>query len=162
MANANPKVKAQLEKAHIELLQRVPKRVNLIAPEDAPRPLIVKPPRLRGAPLPPPPTEAEIQKVVLAYLERHKRVALVWRSNTGAVQIENRFVRFGKPGVPDILGCLKDGRFLAIEVKRGKNIATKTQAEFLEKVRRAGGVAGVVRCLQDVVKLLGEANVKPA
>lgn len=46
-------------------------------------------------------------------------------------------------GDPDILICIK-GRFVAWELKVGKNKATKLQAYKLQCITNAGGVARVV------------------
>jgi hypothetical protein len=52
--------------------------------------------------------------------------------------------------VSDILGCLPDGRFLAIEVKSDNGHATDEQAAFIADVIRHGGVAFVARSMDDV------------
>ena len=49
---------------------------------------------------------------------------------------------FGRSGVPDIICCV-NGKFLAIECKAGKNTLTILQANEIESIRRAGGVAVV-------------------
>lgn len=47
---------------------------------------------------------------------------------------------FTKSGVPDILACC-NGRFLGIEVKSPKGIATDLQIYNLQKIEEAGGYA---------------------
>ena len=47
---------------------------------------------------------------------------------------------FGRSGVPDIVCCV-GGMFLGIECKAGNNKPTALQANELEAIRRAGGVA---------------------
>lgn len=85
-----------------------------------------------------------------------------WRQNAGLLIIrENgrrRAVRLGSRGMPDIIGIVPpEGRFLAVEVKRSKGSKpTPHQEAFLEAVRRAGGVAAVVRDPEDVLRLLEE------
>jgi Holliday junction resolvase len=49
---------------------------------------------------------------------------------------------FGRSGVPDIVACVH-GYFLAIECKAGKNKLTALQANEIEAIRRANGVAVV-------------------
>lgn len=56
----------------------------------------------------------------------------------------------GLKGVSDILGVLPDGRFLAVECKGPKGKPSPEQVEFIENVRKMGGVAFVARSLQDV------------
>jgi hypothetical protein len=87
---------------------------------------------------------------VLLALRVHPAVGWHERMNSGAVRIDGRFVRFGFPGCPDILGQMKDGRLLAVEVKSPKGKPRPEQSEFIDKVRRAGGVAFIARNLVDV------------
>lgn len=49
---------------------------------------------------------------------------------------------FGRSGVPDIVACVA-GYFLAIECKAGTNKLTALQANEIEAIRRANGVAVV-------------------
>jgi hypothetical protein len=53
-------------------------------------------------------------------------------------------VKFGKKGASDIIGCLPDGRFLAVEAKAPGKKPTKAQREYLERVAADGGLALVV------------------
>ena len=96
--------------------------------------------------------EKDVQSAVLEALAFHPRVAFFWRQNTGGMQDENvNKVRFAFKGCSDILGMLRDGRFLAIEVKRpGGPGPTPEQRAFLAKVRVGGGVGFVVRSLDDL------------
>ena len=70
--------------------------------------------------------------------------------NTGAAKVEGRFIRFGFKGCPDVLGQLKDGRLLGVEVKAQAGRLRPEQALFLERIRCAGGVAFVARDCRDV------------
>ena len=56
-----------------------------------------------------------------------------------------RFIRFGWTGCPDVLGQLKDGRLLGVEVKAKAGRLRPEQAVFLERIRGAGGVDFVAR-----------------
>ena len=67
------------------------------------------------------------------------------RMNGGAVRIGKRFVRFGWKGCPDVLGQMKDGRLLGVEVKAAMGRLRPDQAVFLERIRLAGGVAFMAR-----------------
>ena len=88
--------------------------------------------------------EGRIKAGCLQYLKR--RGLFVWNNPTGAVRIRpGRFMRFGKVGSSDILGCLPGGRFLAVEVKALDGRLSQAQQEFLEKIRGLGGMALVVR-----------------
>jgi hypothetical protein len=54
---------------------------------------------------------------VLKALKAHPAVSWCERMNTGAAKVGNRFIRFGFKGCPDVLGQLRDGRLLGVEVK---------------------------------------------
>ena len=63
-------------------------------------------------------SEQDLVRGCLAYLTA--RGCMVWRNNTGASYYGGpgrraRFVRFGPVGGSDIVGCTKEGRFLALE-----------------------------------------------
>jgi hypothetical protein len=99
--------------------------------------------------------EAAALVEVLKALRNHPAVAWVERQNSGAVRVGGRFVRFGWVGCPDVLGQLKDGRLLGVEVKAAKGRTSPEQVAFLERIRAAGGVAFVARDLRDVLRELG-------
>jgi hypothetical protein len=85
--------------------------------------------------------------------------ARVWRNNTGVLLDSNRRpVRFGLcVGSSDLIGLTRDGRFLAIECKRGRGgVVTPEQTQFLDTIRAMGGVAILARSGEDVTKALTE------
>jgi hypothetical protein len=100
--------------------------------------------------------ETDLVRACLEYLRLNRIMA--WRSNTGARTAEyrgkTRFFKFGVPGSGDIFGVLAGGRFLSVECKLRGNKPTLAQAEWMERVRQAGGVAGVVHDLQELALLL--------
>ena len=55
-----------------------------------------------------------------------------------------------------MLGQLRDGRLLGVEVKAKTGRLRPEQAVFLERIRGAGGVAFVSRDLRDVLRELGK------
>lgn len=97
-------------------------------------------------------TEKEIQHGILDYL-RMKGI-FVWRNNTGAFKVGDRFIRTGMKGLPDILGVLQGGKLLAIEVKRESGRVSPEQEEVLLRLKNAGAVAFVARSLDDVISNL--------
>ena len=99
--------------------------------------------------------EAAALVEVLTALNTHAAVAWCERMNSGAARMGGRFVRFGFTGCPDVLGQLKDGRLLGVEVKAKTGRLRPEQAVFLERIRGAGGVAFVARDLRDVLRELG-------
>ncbi len=110
----------------------------------------IKTPRTNSRP------EAAALVEVLKALRTHPAVAWAERMNTGAAKVGNRFIRFGWPGCPDVLGQLKDGRFLGVEVKAQAGRLRPEQALFLARIRAAGGMAFVARDLRDVREQLKE------
>ena len=65
-----------------------------------------------------------------------------------------QFIRSGERGTADIIGILKGGRFLGIEVKReGKN-PTPEQLRWGEKVTKAGGLYLVAHSVDEVKQAL--------
>jgi hypothetical protein len=123
-----------------------------------PEPAILSPRKASGQP-----TEAQILKSVMQLLKHHPRVASCWRVNSGTFQERNRdgsvrYIRANTAkGMSDIMGVLKDGRTLAIEVKSATGRMRPGQEEFLATIRHAGGVAGVCRSVEDAQALLAEA-----
>ena len=87
----------------------------------------------------------------------------VWRQNAGGMkatyQGKNRFIKFShREGISDIIGIAPDGRFIAVELKVGKNKTTERQEEFLAEVRQRGGIAIVAYDLDEVAKQFQESK----
>ena len=110
------------------------------------------------------PTEAQILKAIMKFLAMHPKIAQCWRQNSGTFQERNRdgsvrYIRANTAkGMSDIMGVLKDGRTLAIEVKTATGRMRPGQEEFLATIRQAGGVAGVCRSVEDAQALLEEKS----
>ncbi len=115
---------------------------------------------------PPQPTEHEIQDAICEYLSL--RDIFYWRTNTGAARYpgndgKERMVRFGFPGVSDIIGIVRHlddrticnvGQFFAIECKRPGKKLTLAQEAFKIAVIANGGLFLEARNLQDVIDWL--------
>ena len=71
-----------------------------------------------------------------------KRI-FAWKNNSGSALIHKRFVRFGEPGSPDIIGMLPNGQFLGVECKIGRDILSLKQREFHQKITDNGGMVVV-------------------
>ena len=56
-------------------------------------------------------------------------------------------------GIPDILGCL-DGKMFAFELKDDKGKASLLQENTIDKIRKAGGTAWVIRTVEEALKIL--------
>jgi hypothetical protein len=96
-----------------------------------------------------------VLNAVIKVLRLHPEVSWVARMNSGAYRMpDGRYVRFGFPGCPDILGQMCDGRLLAIEVKSSKGRLTDEQEFMLAKVRANNGVSGVARSIAEAVAIV--------
>lgn len=104
-------------------------------------------------------TETQLVSACLDMLAIHGIFA--WRNNTTGVYdpTRSRFRRFtGMKGVSDILGVMNGGRLLAVECKHGWGTLTKEQRAFLSAVADRGGLAMVVRSVDELIEGLKEAK----
>lgn len=105
------------------------------------------------------PKESGVLRDVLEYL----RLAGIthYRNNTGAARYGKRLVRFGVAGMPDVVGILpsgvaadgqevQPGRFLGCEVKAEDGRLSQLQRACLDNIAAAGGLALVVRSVDDL------------
>ena len=106
-------------------------------------------------------TETALVKQCLEYLAFHPRV-FCWRQNQGAFAGERtdsrgrtrkRYVKFTSiNGISDIMGWVRPGaRVLAVECKIKNRPVTTEQQWFLDQVRADGGIALVVRSLDELI-----------
>ena len=107
------------------------------------------------------PKESDIQSAVIRALRVHPSVVWAERMNSGAGKLVqpngySRFIKFGFKGMPDILGQLRDGRLLAIEVKRASGTVSDEQRAFLSKASENGAVAFVATSVSQVFDVLDE------
>ncbi|MBP3958368.1 VRR-NUC domain-containing protein [Gemmata sp. G18] len=88
--------------------------------------------------------------VVVAWCH-HNRV-FVWRNNTGGFKhpVTGKYIRFGFPGSPDLLGMTRSGRFLGIECKREGGRLEDSQKRFKEQCEASGGIYLVIRSIDDL------------
>lgn len=106
--------------------------------------------------------ESHIQKAILDYLKykkilrfKHRNVGIYKKSTNSYIPLA-----YGEKGISDIIGCMPDGRFLAIEVKKEGGKLTPEQAEFLEKVRNQNGIGILAYSLDDVIlRLEGKSGI---
>lgn len=98
--------------------------------------------------------ESAVLKAVLMALAMDRRVAWFARMNTGALRTEERFIKFGSPGMPDVVGYLHGGRMLAVECKAKEGKLSALQREWLLRARDAGCCVGVARNAQDALDIV--------
>lgn len=93
-------------------------------------------------------TERQIQQQIVDYL--NARGIRCWKDRQGTTAPGHGTMRTSA-GVSDIIGILPGtGRIVCIEVKRGKNMPSPKQIEFLDMVSHQGGIAFVARSIEDV------------
>ena len=92
--------------------------------------------------------EGKLQDAVQAYLNARK--IFNFRTQMGY-----------NSGYPDIIAIYK-GYFIGIELKRPdkKGVATEQQSKFVEYIRNANGIAGIVESIEDLESLLEEAEYR--
>lgn len=92
-------------------------------------------------------THSDLVNEILLYLAP---LGLCWKNNSGALKDnQDRLVRYGLKGSTDILACIK-GRFVAVEVKVGRDRLRPAQKTFAEAVARNNGVVILARSVEDV------------
>lgn len=103
-------------------------------------------------------SERDIQASILAAFAGDTRLRL-WRSNSGTARSPagDRFVRFGVPGQGDLSGILQGGRRLEIEVKSASGRQSQQQLNFMEMIRRYGGLYVLARSVDEAVRGVAEA-----
>lgn len=100
--------------------------------------------------------ETQLVKQIIDYL--NYRGHFVQRTNSGSLRFHDangrsNFIKLAHAGTADITGCSRNGKFLAIECKIGKNKTTDLQNAYLEEIRKRGGIAVVAYSLDDVYDL---------
>lgn len=83
----------------------------------------------------------------------------VFRNNSGYLRdIRGQYVHFGLcTGSADLIGIVPpSGRFLAIEIKTDKGVATKEQIAFLKMVNDCGGIGFIARSVEEAIQNLKE------
>jgi Holliday junction resolvase len=88
-------------------------------------------------------TEQQVQRKIIKWLEDNDYYVV-------------KVISASKSGVPDILACSPDGKFVAIEVKtpQKKNNTSKLQDYNLNKIRECGGIAFVAWSVDEVISNL--------
>jgi hypothetical protein len=102
--------------------------------------------------------EAFIQRDILAAWGAHPQLRLV-RMNTGAAMVRGQLVRFGLPGMADIMGLIKGGRALAIEVKTATGRQREAQKTFERVFTEWGGLYILARSVDDVDRGLAAVGI---
>jgi hypothetical protein len=92
--------------------------------------------------------EVEILNQIMTYLEGTS-YGFFWR--TPNTHTRNRTPKGYRKGIPDILGCLSDGRLCGIEVKTDIGHLSDSQLDFQIEVSKRSAYYIIARSLEDVV-----------
>lgn len=97
-----------------------------------------------------------VQRVRLAVSQLGVKI---WRNNVGVLRDRNgKFVRYGLcVGSSDLIGVSSTGKFVAIECKMPKGVVKPEQQNFIDQVKKAGGIAGIVRSEQEAIELFAQS-----
>ena len=102
--------------------------------------------------------EAQIQSAIRLALGQRDDVML-FRINVGKFRPLNgpqdRVIQSAPPGTPDLLGVVKPGRALAIEVKDAKGKQRPEQIAFQKAWEARGGIYIIARSVDDVIERIG-------
>lgn len=103
--------------------------------------------------------ETQLQKQIVDAL--NYKGCMVWRVNSGMLAIgegkNRRMFRAGTAGQSDIQGIhKKTGRFIGFEVKlpERKKYTTELQEQFLQNIKDAHGISGVVTSVEEALQCL--------
>ena len=109
-------------------------------------------------------SESALVASIRLALGRDSRVVL-WRNNAGSALQDfgaggMRPLRYGLcVGSSDLIGIVAPhGRLIALEVKTASGRVTREQQQFLNLVEKMGGVARVVRSVDDAVRAVDAAS----
>lgn len=102
--------------------------------------------------------ERDITSSICDFLELKK--IFFWRSNNipatardrQGKMVFRRLPKYTPRGIPDII-CIKNGRFIGLEVKRENMKLRPEQAEFGIKCDLNGAIYRVVRSIDDVIAI---------
>jgi len=86
--------------------------------------------------------ESDIQSAIMCALGEHPEVAWVYVTSAGSFRVRGGYMTVGVKGMPDILGQMRSGKMLGIEVKKVGEQPRPDQIEFLEMIEKNKGLSG--------------------
>jgi len=89
------------------------------------------------------PTETELTKQIMGYLK--------YVPDSSFKKIRGSI---GMKGLLDIIGCWR-GQYIELEIKTKRGRLKPHQLERILQIRKAGGIAGMIRNVEDVEQIFG-------
>lgn len=97
--------------------------------------------------------ETKLMRQIMVALS--ERGHFVLRTNAGNFfDSQGNRVTIGFPGLSDLVGCTKEGRFFALEVKLPGEKPRKNQLDFIEAMYRTGAIAGWCTSVESAIKIV--------
>jgi hypothetical protein len=81
-------------------------------------------------------------------------VAIVWRNQSGSVRVRRGYMHLAPKGSPDIVGILRDGRFVGLEMKKPGEKPSSVQEEWRLRFLASGGVAACAYSVEEALCVL--------
>jgi hypothetical protein len=100
-----------------------------------------------------------LETSILQSIRLDSSPAVLWRNQIGGYMRDGMFIKYGigNPGGSDLIGFTPVGGraiFTAIEVKTSVGIISDAQQNFIDVIRRAGGIAGVARSVSEAKDII--------
>ena len=93
-----------------------------------------------------------MRKVMCALSEKGH---FVLRTNAGTFyDSRGNRVTIGFKGLSDLVGCTKNGRFFAIEIKLPGEKPRDDQQKFLDAMKRAGAITGCAHSIEEALDIV--------
>lgn len=91
------------------------------------------------------PKESYYQSQIINYLKENYPDAFIWKAAAGP---------YSRQGIPDVCAVI-GGRYYGFEAKRPYiGVLSRIQEQTIERIRAAGGIAGVVCLPEDVERIM--------
>ena len=94
--------------------------------------------------------ERDVVAAIKRYLASLGSDVFFWKEHGGP---------YGTSGVPDIICCYK-GRFIGMECKLPGGRLTELQKRAIHRINQAGGIACRVESVEDVRRVIAQANAE--
>ena len=102
--------------------------------------------------------ESDIQSAIMIALGEHPDVAWIYVTSAGSFRVRGGYMTVGIKGMPDILGQMRNGKMLGIEVKKPNEQPRPEQIEFLELIEKNKGVSGWCSSVNGAINIIENKN----